>query len=614
MAKTKAKAKKSQVEQGSISVSTEDIFPIIKRSLYADQDIFLRELVSNAVDAIQKLTILSNRGEYEGEIGDLAVRVKLDLEAGTLTVSDNGIGMTADEVKKYINQVAFSGAEEFLKKYKDNEDIIGKFGLGFYSAFMVSKEVEIISRSYQEGSEAIRWTCDGTTSYTLEPGEREERGTSIILHLDDEAKELYNTDASIRSILDKYGRFLPVPVFFGEEQINDTDPLWRKAPADLKDEDYIEFFKKLYPMAEEPLFWIHLNVDSPFQLRGILFFPKIKKHLEPRRNQIQLYARQVFITDEVTDIVPDFLMLLQGVIDSPDIPLNVSRSYLQGDPQVKRISGYITRKVADKLKEIYREDADKFKEKWDDISVFVKYGMITDEKFNDKASEFCLLTNIAGESTPLGDYRDKIAPLQTDKDEQVVHLYTTNPGTQDLYIQAATAKGYDVLLMDGVLDTPFIGMMERRGEKTRWARVDSATADKLVEKDEPTPDAHVIPAEQADRLKAAFEGAKPAQPMMQIEMGNLGDEALPVVITRNEFMRRMKEEASMSGQDFGMGAMPETVQVVINQDSATVQSLAEMDEPDADKARHLLDLALLSHSMLQGSDLTAFIKRSAETM
>ncbi|MFK7972010.1 MAG: molecular chaperone HtpG [Bacteroidia bacterium] len=608
----KAKAKKAKVEQGSISVSTEDIFPIIKRSLYADQDIFLRELVSNAVDASQKLSILSNRGEYEGEIDELAVKVKLDLEAGTLTVSDNGIGMTGDEVKKYINQVAFSGAEEFLKKYKDNEDIIGKFGLGFYSAFMVSSEVEILSRSYQDGAEAIRWTCDGTTSYTLEPGEKEGRGTDIILHLDDEAKELYNTEASIRTILSKYGRFLPIPVFLGEEQINDTNPLWRKAPADLKDEDYLEFFRKLYPMAEEPLFWIHLNVDSPFQLRGILYFPKIKKNIEPRRNQIQLYARQVFITDEVTDIVPDFLMLLQGVIDSPDIPLNVSRSYLQGDPQVKRISGYITKKVADKLKEIYRDDADKFKEKWDDISVFVKYGMITNEKFNDKASEFCLLTNTAGESIPLGEYKEKIAPLQTDKNDQVIYLYTSDPGKQDMYIQAANAKGYDVLLMDGVLDTPFIGMMERRMEKTRWARVDSATADKLVEKDEPAPDAHALPAEQSDRLKAAFEAAKPATPLMQFEMGNLGDESLPVVITRNEFMRRMQEEASLSGMDMGMGSMPETLQVVINQDHAKVQALAEQEAPEGEKARHLLDLALLSQGMLQGTDLTAFITRSVD--
>ncbi|MEZ4688057.1 MAG: molecular chaperone HtpG [Bacteroidia bacterium] len=344
MAKAKTKAQKPQVEQGNISVSTEDIFPIIKRSLYADQDIFLRELVSNAVDAIQKLSILSNRGEYEGEVGDLAVRVIFDGEAGTLTVSDNGIGMTADEVKKYINQVAFSGAEEFLKKYKDNQDIIGKFGLGFYSAFMVSSQVEIVTRSWQEGAEAVRWTCDGTTSYSMEPGEREGRGTDIILHLDEEAKEQYSSEASIRAILDKYGRFLPVPVFIGEDQINDTEPLWRKAPADLNDEDYLGFFRKLYPMAEEPLFWIHLNVDSPFQLKGILFFPKIKKHIEPRRNQIQLYARQVFITDEVTDIVPDYLMLLQGVIDSPDIPLNVSRSYLQGDPKVKKIGGYITKR------------------------------------------------------------------------------------------------------------------------------------------------------------------------------------------------------------------------------------------------------------------------------
>jgi molecular chaperone HtpG len=448
----------------------------------------------------------------------------------------------------------------------------------------------------------------------MEPGEREGRGTDIILHLDEEAKEQYNSEASIRTILDKYGRFLPVPVFIGEEQINDTEPLWRKAPADLKDEDYLSFFRKLYPMAEEPLFWIHLNVDSPFQLKGILFFPKIKKHIEPRRNQIQLYARQVFITDEVTDIVPDYLMLLQGVIDSPDIPLNVSRSYLQGDPKVKRISGYITKKVADKLKEIYRDDADKFKEKWDDISVFVKYGMITDEKFYEKAKDFCLLSNVAGEQIPLADYKDKIATLQTDKNEQLVHLYTTDPGKQDVYIQSATAKGYDVLLMDGVLDTPFIGMMERRMEKTRWARVDSATVDKIIEKDEPEVDANTIPAEQADRLKAVLEKAKPERVQMAFEYGNLGEEALPLVITRNEFMRRMQEEASLSGMDMGFANMPEVLQVVINQDHAKVQALAAEEAPDEAQARHLLDLALLSQGMLAGSDLTAFIRRSVEGM
>ncbi len=611
----KESIKNPELEKGTISVSTEDIFPIIKKSLYSEQEIFLRELISNAVDATQKLKFLSSRGEATGELGDLAVTISIDADAKTLTVSDAGIGMNADEVKKYINQVAFSGAEEFVKKFKDagsGDEIIGKFGLGFYSAFMVAGEVEVLSRSYREGEEAVRWICDGSTTYTLERAERERRGTDIILHITEEDKQ-YLEESKISEILNKYAKFLPIPIFFKGEQINNTEPIWRKSPTDLTDEDYKAFFKELYPYAEDPLFWIHLNVDYPFNLTGVLFFPKIKKDIDPRRNQIQLYSRQVFITDEVKDIVPDYLMLLQGVIDSPDIPLNVSRSYLQGDPNVKKISNYITKKVADKLHELYKDDKEKFQEKWDDISVFVKYGMLTDEKFYERAEKFCLLQNIEGEYYLLEDYREKIAPLQTDKTEQIVILYTSDKDKQDIFVQAAKGKNYDVLEMDGVIDTHFIGLLERKQEKTRWVRVDADTINKLIEKDEPeaAPEEDAIPEEKVDEIKALFESVRPNETYM-IQTAKLGEEALPIVITRNEFMRRMREQAAMGGGGMEMfGSMPESLNVVVNLNHPLVKKLQRSRKKES-LAKQLLDLGMLSQNLLSGQELTNFIRRSLE--
>jgi len=526
--------------------------PRRKKSRCSEKEIVLRERISNAVDATQKLKFLSSRGEVQGNLGDLAITISIDAEAKTLTISDAGIGMNADEVKKYINQVAFSGAEEFVKKFKDaatSEEIIGKFGLGFYSAFMVSSEVEVVTRSYREADEAVRWICDGSTTYTLSKAEKEKRGTDIILHITEEDAQ-YLEEAKIREILNKYAKFLPIAIFFKGEQINNTSPIWRKAPAELTDEDYQGFFKELYPFAEEPLFWIHLNVDYPFNLTGVLFFPKIKKDIDPRRNQIQLYSRQVFITDEVKDIVPDYLMLLQGVIDSPDIPLNVSRSYLQGDPNVKKISNYITKKVADKLNELYKDDKAKFEEKWDDISVFVKYGMLTDDKFYDRAEKFCLLQNVAGDSFLIEDYRESVAPLQTDKSEQVVFLYASDKEIQDIFVQAATGKGYDVLHMGGVIDTHFIGLLERKMEKTRWVRVDADTINKLIEKDEPevSEEEDAIPENKVDEIKTLFETVRPNENYL-IQTDKIGTETLPVLITQNEFMRRMKEQAALGGMD-----------------------------------------------------------------
>lgn len=603
-----------ELEKGTISVSTEDIFPIIKKSLYSEQEIFLRELISNAVDATQKLKFLSSRGEVEGELGDLAITISIDADAKTLTVSDAGIGMNADEVKKYINQVAFSGAEEFVKKFKDEgsvEEIIGKFGLGFYSAFMVSEEVEVVTRSYREGEEAVRWTCDGSTTYTLSKVEKEKRGTDIILHITDEDKQ-YLEEAKIKGILDKYAKFLPIPIFFKGEQINNTEPIWRKTPADLTDEDYKAFFKELYPYADDPLFWIHLNVDYPFNLTGVLFFPKIKKDIDPRRNQIQLYSRQVFITDEVKDIVPDYLMLLQGVIDSPDIPLNVSRSYLQGDPNVKKISNYITKKVADKLQELYKEDKTKFEEKWEDISVFVKYGMLTDEKFYERAEKFCLLQNIAGENFLVEEYKEKVTPLQTDKNEQVIILYTTDKEKQDIFVQAALAKNYDVLEMDGIVDSHFIGLLERKQEKTRWVRVDADTINKLIEKDEPEAAAEedAIPEAKVDEIKALFEAVRPNENYI-IQTVKLGEEALPIVITRNEFMRRMRDQAAMGGGMDMLGGMPESLNVAVNLNHPLVKKLQRSRKKEA-LAKQLLDLGMLSQNLLSGQELTNFIRRSLE--
>lgn len=599
-------------EQGRISVSTENIFPIIKRSLYSDHEIFLRELVSNAVDATQKLKVLSNKGEFSGETGDLRVRILLDKEAKTLTIRDAGIGLTAEEVKKYINVVAFSGAEEFVKKFQDvadTQDIIGKFGLGFYSAFMVSSQVEIVSQSFQEGSLPVRWVCDGSTSYTLdelEAGAREGRGTDIILHISEDSEEFLE-EARINTILNKYCRFLPIEIEFQDSVVNNPNPIWRKAPADLTDEAYKTFFQELYPMAEEPLFHIHLNVELPFNLTGILYFPKIKKDIDPRRNQIQLYSRQVFITDEVKDIVPEYLMLLQGVIDSPDIPLNVSRSYLQGDSNVRKIANYITRKVADKLNELYRDDAAAFEQKWRDLSVFVKYGMITDDTFRDRAKKFALVENTEGKFFTFDEYKTHIAAKQTDKSGDTIWLYTTDALQQDVYVQAAKAKGYDVLVMDGVLDSHFIGMLEREVEKSRFKRVDAETVDKLVEV-EGEETAHTLTEDEQKALQTLFEGVRP-ETTMQIKLAPMGAEGLPALIVRNEFMRRMKEMQASGGQSW-FGDMPETLELVLNTDHPAVAAL--VTAANDDKARQIVDLALLSQGMLQGAALTAFIRRSAE--
>ena len=605
------------MEKGNISVSTENIFPIIKKSLYADQEIFLRELVANAMDASQKIRVLSSRGEFDGDLGELKVTVKVDKENKQLIISDNGIGMSAEEVKKYLNQVAFSGAEEFLKKFEDSgegEDIIGKFGLGFYSAFMVADWVEVQSKSYQEEEAAVKWTCDGTTSYTLEEGIREERGTDIILHVSESAEEFLE-EIRIRNILDKYCKFLPIPIFLGEEQINNTHPIWRKPPTELTDEDYKKLFEELYPMTEEPLFWIHLNVDYPFTLTGILYFPKIRQDIDPRRNRIQLYSRQVFITDEVEEIVPEYLMLLQGVIDSPDIPLNVSRSYLQSDSNVRRISNYITKKVGDKLSELYKENREAFEEKWRSISVFVKYGMLTDDKFYEKAEGFALLEDVDETLYTLDEYKAKIGTDQKDSNGQLVYLYASDSKAQDIYIQQAKDKGYSVLLMGDVLDSHFVGLIERKLTDARWVRVDSDTIEKLIPQTEEGEknEGLILTEEQLTKVKEAFVKVLP-QKEMNVQTESLGKDSLPVVLTRPEFMRRMKEMAAMGGgmAAFG-GEMPDSVNVVVNTQHPLVQGMIDQEE-NTELAKQLLDLALLSQNMLEGKDLTDFIRRSIDML
>jgi molecular chaperone HtpG len=596
------------MERGNISVSTENIFPIIKKYLYSDHEIFLRELVSNAVDATQKLRHLSSIGEFEGELGELQITVSIDKEAKTLTVSDRGLGMTGEEIKKYLNQVAFSGAEEFLKKYKDagsQEDIIGKFGLGFYSAFMVAHTVEVVSRSFQADAEAVKWTCDGTTSFSLESSEKEARGTDVILHITEDDTDFLES-MRISTILNKYCKFLPVEVMFEGQLINKNAPIWKKTPTDLTDEDYLNFFRVLYPFADEPLFWIHLNVDYPFNLTGVLYFPKIRQDIDPRKNGIHLYSRQVFITDEVGDIVPEYLMLLQGVIDSPDIPLNVSRSYLQSDGNVKKISNYITRKVADKLQEIFKDDRERFEEKWPEISVFVKYGMLTDDKFYERAIDFCLLENMDGKFFTTEAYTELIREKQTDSAETLVHLYTTNKSAQDMYIRAALDKGYDVLHMNGVLDSHLIAMLERKAEKTRWVRVDSDTIDKLIPKADQDADKQVLSEEEIKTVKEAF--GKVVQPHMMVQTEALSPTDMPVIITRPEFLRRMKEMQATGGMPM-MAGLDETFNVVVNTSHPLVQQMLNQRQKKP-LAKQMLDLALLSQHMLEGKELTAFIQRS----
>lgn len=680
------------MQKGQIGVTTENIFPVIKKFLYSDHEIFLRELVSNAIDATQKLKTLASFGEFKGELGEMAVRVRIDKGAGTLTVSDHGIGMTADDIDKYINQIAFSGAEEFLNKYKDNANaIIGHFGLGFYSAFMVAKKVEIRSLSYKEGAEAVAWTCDGSPEYTMEPTEKAERGTDIILYLDDDNKEFLE-QPRIDTLLKKYCRFLPVPVISGKVQewkdgkyvdtdkdnvVNDTEPTWTKKPSELTDEDYRKFYRELYPGQEDPLFWIHLNVDYPFTLTGILFFPKIKSNLEIRKDRIQLYCNQVFVTDSVEGVVPEFMMLLQGVIDSPDIPLNVSRSYLQSDTAVKKISGYITKKVASRLDELFKENRADFESKWDDIKIFIEYGMLTDEKFCDAAMKFTLLRDTEGKYFTLDEYRTLVEASQTDKDGNVVYIYSTDVTAQYNYIHAANEKGYNVLLMDGQLDGHFISMLETKLEKTRFVRVDSDVAEKLIPK-EGEKDSGLNP-EQISMMTTVFHSQLPKVEKADflVSFESLDPAANPILITQNEYMRRMKDmAATQPGMSF-YAELPDSYNLIVNTSQPVVVKILEDAEKalgeklapltasiDADnkkitvlrseikdnkptdeqaaeeksltesveKARkekeeiiskyaeekpvvkQVIDLALLANGLLRGRDLSEFIKRSVEML
>lgn len=675
-------------KKGTIGVTTENIFPVIKKFLYSDHEIFLRELVSNAIDATQKLKTLSSVGEYKGDLGDMRVTVTVDKEAGTLTVSDHGIGMTSDDIDKYINQIAFSGAEEFLAKYKDNANaIIGHFGLGFYSAFMVANKVEIRSLSYKDGAEAVKWECDGSPEYSMEKIEKAQRGTDIVLHIDEENKKFLE-QSEVDALLKKYCRFLPVPVVSGKEQewkdgkyvdtdrdkvVNNIEPAWTKKPAELTDQNYLNFYHELYPGQEDPLFWIHLNVDFPFTLTGVLFFPKIKNNFEITKNRIQLYCNQVYVTDSVEGVVPEFMMLLQGVIDSPDIPLNVSRSYLQSDSAVKKISGYITKKVASRLEEIFKSDRADFEKKWDDIKIFIEYGMLSDQKFCDAAMKFALLKDTEGKHFTLEEYRTLIESNQTDKDGNVVYLYTTDPVNQFTYINDATDKGYSVLVMDGQLDSHFVGMLENKIEKSRYVRVDSDTVENLIPKeDKKTVE---LTSEQRDMLSGIFRSRLPKVEKAEflVEFESLAPSSNPIMITQNEYMRRMKEMAAMQpGMSF-YGELPDSYNLIVNVEQAVIKQIIEEAEKelmpklepifatiksnnDQTKAirdaakdgktsdednkrieqldesttqqraeekklteefaiahprvRHTIDLALLANGLLRGEALNEFIKRS----
>lgn len=624
-------------EKGTISIHTENIFPVIKKFLYSDNEIFLRELVSNAVDASQKIKRLSSLGQFNGEVGELIVDVKFDEEAKTITISDNGIGMTADEIKKYINQIAFSGATEFMEKFKEANDaneIIGRFGLGFYSAFMVADKVEIDSLSYQDGAEAAHWVCDGSTSYEISTGTRTTRGTDVILHINEDSKE-FLSQFRLQEILDKYAKFLPVKVRFGTKSssepdgedeegkpkyksvevdniINNTNPAWTKAPSELTDDDYLAFYRELYPNSfDEPLFWIHLNVDYPFNLTGILYFPKIKNELEIQRNKIKLYSRQVFITDEVKDIVPEYLMLLHGVIDSPDIPLNVSRSFLQADGNVKKISNYITKKVADKLQEIFKTDRKGFEEKWTDIGLFIKYGMLSEEKFAEKANEFCFLKNTEGENYTIKEFYEKVKDIQADKDGNIVYLYTSDAAQQDGFISNAKAKGYEVLVLDGPLDTHFTSYLEQKGgEKVQLKRVDSDVVDKLIPKDEKIE--LTLSEEESKKATDLFTKAI-SRTDMNVNVEALAADELPVSVTLDEFMRRMKDMAKTGGGMGFYGNLPDNYKVTVNGNHPLVKRIIESSEEEGEKlAKQAFDLALLSRGLLTGADLTSFVKRSVE--
>lgn len=681
------------IQQGTIGVTTENIFPVIKKFLYSDHEIFLRELVSNAVDATQKLKTLSSFGDFSGELGDMRVEVKIDKEAGTLTVSDHGIGMTAADIDKYINQIAFSGAEEFLEKYKDTANsIIGHFGLGFYSAFMVAKKVEIRSLSYQDDAKGVKWECDGSPAYTMEEVDKQERGTDIVLYIDDDNKKFLEK-SEIDALLKKYCRFLPVPVVSGKQQewkdgkmtdtdkdniVNDTEPTWTKKPSELTDSDYLNFYHELYPGQEDPLFWIHLNVDYPFTLTGVLFFPKIRNNFEVTKNRIQLYCNQVYVTDSVEGVVPEFMMLLQGVIDSPDIPLNVSRSYLQADSAVKKISGYITKKVASRLEEIFKNDRADFEKKWDDIRIFIEYGMLTDQKFCDAAMKFTLLKDTDNKHYTLDEYKQLVEGSQTDKNGDVVYLYATDPVAQYTYVKDATDHGYDVLLMDGQLDSHFIGLLESKLEKTRFVRVDSGSLENLIPKaDSKSESVDLTPAER-DMLTALFREPTPKVEKAEfvVSFEALSSDANPVLLTQNEYSRRMKEMAAMNPGMAMFGEMPDSYTMVINTKSDVIErirkeadellmpalqpisaeidrrnaTIAEIRKDAADKpsdeqkaridtlnkeigdkreeynnavksyaagkdlAKQSIDLALLGSGLLRGQDLNEFIRRSVKLL
>ncbi len=631
------------MQQGQINVQTENIFPIIKKFLYSDHEIFLRELVSNAVDATQKLKTLSSMGKLKDELGDLTIEIIADKKAKTLTIRDRGIGMTADEVDKYINQIAFSGAEEFVKKFKNKSEaeqnaIIGHFGLGFYSSFMVSDKVEIFTKTYKKGgaTKAVRWECDGSPNFTLEEIDRKERGTDIVLHIADEEKEFLE-DHKILELLNKYSKFLPIPIKFGKEKIqekvegekdkdgndvykevekdriiNNSDPIWKKAPADLKDEDYKNFYRELYPMNfEEPLFHIHLNVDYPFNLTGVLYFPKLKKNLEVQKDKIQLYSNQVFVTDSVEGIVPEFLTLLHGVIDSPDIPLNVSRSYLQSDRNVKKISNHISKKVADKLEEIFKNNREEMEQKWDDIKVFIEYGMISDEKFYERATKFALLKNVDGKYFTLDEYKEQVKDAQTDKDKKIIYLYSNDQNEQYAYIQTAKDKGYDVLDLDGVLDNHFINSLEQKFSDIQFKRVDAETAEKLIDKDEKLPSK--LDEKQQEELKPVIE-KNIDKAKFTVVFESLSETEAPIMITQSEFMRRMKDMEKLGGGGgmMGMGGFPETYNLVVNSNHPLVSAVLEDKEEETQQAKvkQMYDLALLSQSLLKGKELAEFIKRS----
>jgi molecular chaperone HtpG len=635
------------LQKGKIDIKTEDIFPIIKKFLYSDHEIFLRELISNATDATQKLKTLASLGKINGELGDLTIHVKVDKKKKTITIRDRGIGMTGDEVKKYINQIAFSSAEEFVKKFKTKSEaesnaIIGHFGLGFYSSFMVSDKVEIKTKTYKKGgaTKPVRWECDGSPNYQLEEIEKDDRGTEVILHVDDENKEFLE-DHKINELLTKYCKFLPVPIQFGMEKvqepiegktdkdgnqetkeverpkiINNPNPLWKKKPSDSTEDDYKNFYRELYPYSfEEPLFHIHLNVDYPFNLTGILYFPKVKKDYEMQRNKIQLYSNQVFVTDSVEGIVPDFLTLLHGVIDSPDIPLNVSRSYLQSDGNVKKISNYITKKVADKLEELFKKDREAFEKKWDDIKIFIEYGMISEEKFYDKAQKFSLVKNTEDKYFTLDEYKKHIEKTQKDKDKKLVYLYATNRDEQYSYIESATERGYDVLMMDGVLDNHFINSLEQKLKDSTFARVDSNTIDKIIVKDEEAPSK--LDDKQKETLKEVIERSINKE-TFHVVFENLSETDMPVTITQNEFMRRMKdmEKIGGGGMMMGMGNMPDTYEFIVNTNNPVINRV--MEEKDTEKQddiiKQLYDLARLAKNLLVGKELNDFVKRNVNSI